>query len=57
MKPGEKFDPATQTAYLVTGRLSLAALAELLKRTKAGEDGNRVRVELLIREGKVTVST
>lgn len=37
---------------LVTGKLSLAALAELARRVRGGEDETTVRVELLEREGK-----
>lgn len=56
MKPGEQHDPETDIAVLPTAKLSLAALAELLQRVKAGEDATRVRVELLTREGKAVAS-
>ena len=41
---------------LVMGRLSLAGVAELAKRVRAGEDETAVRVELLEREGKALVA-
>ncbi len=48
--------PAGVRFVLVTGRLSLAAAAELERRVRAGENELRVRVELLEREGKAIAS-
>jgi hypothetical protein len=53
-------DPKTPTPpirhILVTGRLSLAGLAELAERVRAGEDETAVRAELLLREGKAVAA-
>lgn len=41
---------------LVMGKLSLAGVAELERRVRAGEDEESVRLELLEREGKAIVA-